>query len=42
MAANAFDLFALKQESRLLNGCFETVVAEGRSQAEVVCYCNGG
>ena len=42
LAAIAFGLCAVKQESRLFNGCVETVVAEGRSQAEAVRYCNGG
>ena len=34
LAAIAVGLCAVKQESRLFNGCVETVVAEGRSQAE--------
>ena len=42
LAAIAFGLCAVKQESRLFNGCVETVVVEGRSQAEAVRYCNGG
>jgi len=42
LAAIAVGLCAVKQESRLFNGCVETVVAEGRSQAEAVRYCNGG
>ena len=42
LAAIAVDLCAVKQESRLFNGCVVTVVAEGRSQAEAVRYCNGG
>ena len=42
LAAIALGLCAVKQESRLFNGCVETVVAEGRSQAEAVRYCNGG
>ena len=41
-AAIAVGLCAVKQESRQFNGCVETVVAEGRSQAEAVRYCNGG
>ena len=35
LAAIAVGLCAVKQESRLFNGCVETVVAEGRSQAEL-------
>ena len=42
LAAIAVGLCAVKQESRLFNGCVETVVAEGRSQAEAVRYCSGG
>ena len=42
LAAIDVGLCAVKQESRLFNGCVETVVAEGRSQAESVRYCNGG
>ena len=38
----AVGLCAVKQESRLFNGCVETVVAEGRSQAVAVRFCNGG
>ena len=42
LAAIAVGLCAVKQESRLFSSCFEAVVAEGRSQAEAVRYCNGG
>lgn len=42
LAAIAFNLCALKQESRLFNGCVEALLAEGSSQAEAVRYCNGG
>ncbi|WP_025362231.1 hypothetical protein [Synechococcus sp. WH 8109] len=42
LAAIASGLCAVKQEGRLFNGCDETVVAEGRSHAEAVRYCNGG
>ena len=42
LAAIAFGLCAVKQERRLFSGCVEAVVAEGRSQAEAVRYCNGG
>ena len=42
LSAIAVGLCAVKQESRLFNGCVGTVVAEGRSQAEAVRYCNGG
>ena len=42
LAASAVGLCAVKQESRLFNGCVERVMAEGLSQAEAVRYCNGG
>ena len=42
LAAIAFGLCAVKQESRLFNGCVEAMVADGRSSAEAVRYCNGG
>ena len=42
LAAIAVGLCAVKQESKLFNGCVETVVAQGRSNAEAVRYCNGG
>ena len=42
LAAIAIGLCAVKQESKLFNGCVESVVAEGRSQSEAVRYCNGG
>ena len=42
LAAIAVGLCAVKQESKLFNGCVETVVAEGRPNAEAVRYCNGG
>ena len=42
LAAIAFGFCAVKQESKLFNGCVEAVVADGRSNAEAVRYCNGG
>ena len=42
LAVIAFGLCAVKLESHLFNGCVETVLAEGRSHAEAVRYCNGG
>ena len=42
LAAIDVGLCAVKQASRLFNGCVETVVAEGHSQAESLRYCNGG
>ena len=42
LAAIAIGLCAVKQESKLFNGCVEAVVAEGSSQSEAVRYCNGG
>jgi len=42
LAAIAIGLCAVKQDSKLFSGCVATVMAEGRSQAEAVRYCNGG
>ncbi len=42
LAAIAIGLCSVKQESKLFNGCVETVVAEGKSQSEAVRFCNGG
>ena len=42
LAAIAFGLFAVKQESKAFNGCVEEVITEGRTNAEAVRYCNGG
>ena len=42
LAAIAFGLCAVKQESKAFNGCVEEVIAAGRSNAQAVRYCNGG
>ena len=42
LAAIAIGLCAVKQESKLFNGCVDAVVAGGRSNAKAVRYCNGG
>jgi len=42
LASIAIGLCAVKQDSKLFSGCVATVMAEGRSQAEAVRYCNGG
>ena len=42
LAAIAVGICAVKQQSRLFNGCVETVVASGRPSAEAVRYCHGG
>ena len=42
LAVIAVGLCAVKQESKVFNGCVEEVTAAGRSNAEAVRYCNGG
>ena len=42
LAVIAFGFCAVKQESKLFNGCVEAVVADGRSKPEAIRYCNGG
>ena len=42
LAAIAVGLCAVKQESKAFNGCVEEVIAEGRTNAQAVRFCNGG
>ena len=38
----AFGLCAVKQESKAFNGCVQEVIAEGKTNAAAVRFCNGG
>ena len=42
LAAIALGLCAVKQESQAFNGCVRDVIADGRTNAEAVRFCNGG
>ena len=42
LAAIAFGLCAVKQESRAFNGCVQEVIAEGKTNSAAVRFCNGG
>tara|TARA_B100001175_G_scaffold295613_1_gene283838 strand:+ start:200 stop:436 length:237 start_codon:yes stop_codon:yes gene_type:complete len=42
LAAIAFGFVAVKQESKAFNGCVEEVIAEGKTSAQAVRFCNGG
>lgn len=42
LAAIAVGLCSVKQESKAFNGCVEEVIAEGRTNAQAVRFCNGG
>ena len=42
LAAIALGLCAVKQESKAFNGCVKEVIAEGKSNAQAVRFCNGG
>ena len=42
LAAIAFGLCAVKQESKAFNGCVQEVIAEGKTNAAAVRFCNGG
>ena len=42
LAANAFGVVAVKQESKACNGCVEEVIAEGKTNSQAVRFCNGG
>ena len=42
LAAIAFGFVAVKQESKVFNGCVEEVIAEGKTNAQAVRFCNGG
>ena len=42
LAAIAFSLCSVKQESKVFNECVEETQANGRSSSDAVRYCNGG
>ena len=42
LAGIALGLCAVKQESQAFNGCVRDVIADGRTNAEAVRFCNGG
>lgn len=42
LAAIALGFCAVKQESKEFNGCVEEVIAEGKTNAQAVRFCNGG
>ena len=42
LAAIALGLCAVKQESKAFNGCVQEVIAEGKTNAVAVRFCNGG
>lgn len=42
LAVIALGFCSVKQESKVFNGCVEEVIAEGKTNAQAVRYCNGG
>ena len=42
LAAIAFAFCAVKQESKAFHGCFEEDIADGKTNAQAVRFCNGG
>ena len=42
LAAIAFGLCAVKQESKAFNGCVQEVIAGGKTNSEAVRFCYGG
>ena len=42
LAAIAFSLCSLKQESKVFNECVEEIQVNGNSSSEAVRFCNGG
>ena len=42
LAAIAFSLCSVKQESKVFNECVEEVQATSKSYANAVRFCNGG
>ena len=42
LAAIALGLWAVKQESKMFNGCVEEVISEGKTNAQAVRFGNGG
>ena len=41
LAAIAFSLCSVKQESKVFNECVEEIKANGKSSSEAVRFCNG-
>ena len=42
LAAIALGLCSIKEESKAFNTCVDEVIAEGKTNAAAVRYCNGG
>ena len=42
LAAIAFSLCNIKQESKVFNECVEEIKATGKSTSNAVSFCNGG
>ena len=42
LAAIAFSLCSIKQESKVFNECVEDIQATGKSSSDAVRFCNGG
>ena len=42
LAAIAFSLCSIKQESKMFSNCVEQLQASGKSSSDAVRYCNGG
>ena len=42
LAAIAFSLCSVKQESKVFNECVEEIQVNGKSSYEAVRFCNGG
>ena len=42
LAAIAFSLCSVKQESKVFNECVEEIQVNGKSSSEAVRFCNGG
>ena len=42
LAAIALGLCSIKQESKAFNNCVDEVIAEGKTNAAAVRFCNGG
>lgn len=42
LATIALGFCAVKQESKAFSGCVEEVIADGKTNAQAVRFCNGG
>ena len=42
LAAIAFSLCSIKQESQVFNECVEEIQASGKSSSAAIRFCNGG